>query len=197
MAKNYSDSDILKAIRNGKDNEAVSFFYNDFWPQIRAHICSRGGTIEDAEEVYHHAILKFFERVKGNGYEAGKSNGIRGYIYTICKNRWIDTVKKRKMELSISDDNQEEYSSEFADNPLSSETRDFIKELFARLGERCENVLDYFIYHGFSIREIAGKMRFESENAVKMQKHRCVKKLIGLMKREPGTEKVVLELLKA
>ena len=188
----YSDNTVLQAIRNGKDKEAVSYFYSDFWPEIKAMILGKGGNYDEAEEIYHQAILKFFERVKKGGYEAGKTSGIRGYIYTICKNLWVDMIKKRNRETEISDKELNQSA-----NPISTESKHFMKELFATLGERCERVLDYFIYHGFSMKDICDKMALESENAAKMQKHRCVKKLISLLKNNPGTEKTVIELLRA
>ena len=192
---NYTDEDILLAIRHGDNRKAIDFFYEDFWPTVRRHVLKRGGNEEDAKDTYHYGILKFLESVKRSKYDKEKGE-IKGFIFAICRNYRIDVARKSERETIISDEHNEQRIGTVTIDTSSKETEGFIQQLFAQLGEKCAGILRYFFYDNLKMDEIAVNMGFKNANVAKNEKSKCSKKLVELLKANAHTKSTLLDLLR-
>lgn len=187
------DSEILKAIREGKDEMVVKSIYNQVLPNVRRFVVSNGGNNEDAQDIFHDALLLFFKLVIDGKYDAGKYK-IFGFVYTICRNLWINHSKKKLSynKWSALEGAKEEFDENILEHLISKEKLDLVQKLLNDLGERCVEILTLYMYNDLSYREIAVKMGFESESSAKVKAHRCRKALTEKIK----TNKSIIEQLR-
>ena len=116
--KQFSDQEILHAILKGKDTEVIESLYATVLPKVKKHVCNNGGSLDDAYDVFQEAIMVFYKVVVSNRFDHEKYN-IHGFLHTICKNQWINLVKKR-----INSQNRE--SKVEKDNPESTALEEII-----------------------------------------------------------------------
>jgi RNA polymerase sigma factor (sigma-70 family) len=173
----FSDQEILQAIRKGDDTKVIESLYASVLPKVKKHVYSNGGSLDDAYDVFQEAIMVFYKLVISERYDSDKYK-VHGFVYTICKNQWINLIKKR-----ISSQNREknmekeDLDSTILETMIHKERKTALDQVFQTLGEKCTEVLVLFYYHRLSLREIAQKLGYESENSVKVKSHRCKKLL--------------------
>ena len=175
--KQFSDQEILHAILKGKDTEVIESLYATVLPKVKKHVCNNGGSLDDAYDVFQEAIMVFYKVVVSNRFDHEKYN-IHGFLHTICKNQWINLVKKRinsqNRESKVEKDNPESTALE---EIISIERKNAMNQLFDSLGDKCAEILTLFFQQQLSLKEIALKLGNMNEDAVKVKSHRCRKLL--------------------
>lgn len=175
--KHFSDQEIIQAILKGNDTEVIESLYANVLPKIKKYVCSNGGSLDDAYDVFQEAIMVFYKVVVSNRFDNEKYK-VHGFLHTICKNQWINLIKKR-----INSQNREQkvetekFESNVLEKILATERRTAIDQLFNSLGKRCTEILTLFFHEQLSLREISLKLGDMTEDTVKVKSHRCRKVL--------------------
>jgi RNA polymerase sigma factor (sigma-70 family) len=179
------ESHIPELIRQGKDKEAIDHLYRQVLPIVKKYIMQNSGTLSDAEDVFQDAVVAFYETViTGKFNEQYK---VYGFVYKICQYRWINKEKKDK-KISFREDLQEMPEDQFATFSLEEEIEDeanIFKKLFANIGTKCVELLNYTIMKDLLIEDIVIRMGFPSATAVSMQISRCKEKLMLEIQKNP------------
>ena len=58
--------------------------------------------------------------------------------------------------------------------------------LFEKLGEKCNQILTYFYYNNYSMKEILERMDYGNEQVLRNKKYKCLKTLINLVNSSPA-----------
>ena len=132
-------------------------------------------------EAYHEGVLGFYRIFKAGRYDPHKA-GIKTLITQIGKNHLINRLKKDARD-KLRDIEASQQNTSGPENVDVEEVR----EIMAKLGPQCREVLTYFYYHNYSIEAIMLKMEYKNENVVKSHKARCLKQLRSIMQ---GSEKM-------
>ncbi|MBC7389081.1 MAG: sigma-70 family RNA polymerase sigma factor [Opitutaceae bacterium] len=178
----YSDSEILEAVRKGNDKAAIKSLYDNVLPNIEYFVCGNSGTKDDAFDVFQDAFLIFYKQVVNGTFDAGKYN-IHGFVYTISKNLWINISKKNiRSKKWEKDQDYYENDGSVLEKILSDERTNILEKLFQSLDKKCIEILTMSIYKKMSMKEIANVTGAPSEESVKVNCHRCRKKLSELVK---------------
>lgn len=176
--KQFSDQEIVQAIREGNDTKVIDSLYAKVLPTVKKHVCNNGGSVEDAFDIFQDALMVFYKLVVTEKYD-GEKYKVHGFVFAISKNLWINLIKKRinstKREKLVAN---EELEPSILENLIDSERKSTLDQVFQSMGEKCTEILTMFFYHRFSLKEIAQKLGDMSEDAVKVKSHRC-KKLLG------------------
>lgn len=174
---NYTDKQILEAIRSGESRDVLKHLYVSLLPNVERHICSNSGTKDEAFDVFQDAIMLFFKQINNNSFDENKYK-IAGYIFTICKNLWINTAKRKSLERNWGKQQIQELEIQenIEQNLISKERKSILDQLFNQMGEECKKLLRFSIYLDLSAKEIADKIG-GNENMVRVQSYRCRKKL--------------------
>lgn len=187
-----SDSEIIKAIREGRDQVVVKSIYDNVLPNVKKFIISNSGSVEDAMDLFHDALLVFFKLVIEDKFDPEKYR-VYGFVYTICRNLWINQSKKKNHFKKWSEVSERDAFDETAlEQLISTEKISLVQKLMQELGEKCVEVLTLFLHQELSYREIAQRMGFENENSAKVKAHRCRKALTDKIK----SDKHLLEQLR-
>jgi len=175
--KSFSDQEILQAIRKGQDTEVIDSLYTTILPKIKKHVCNNGGSLDDAYDVFQEAIIVFYKVVITDRFDSEKYN-VHGFLHTICKNQWINLIKKRinsqNREKKVE---KEEQGATALEDLILTERKTALNQLFNSLGDKCTEILTLFFHQQLSLKEISQKLGNMSEDAVKVKSHRCKKLL--------------------
>lgn len=175
-----TDTEILESLNSDRQDKALSVLYSRLRPKIRNYIVRNGGDEENVADVFQDALLIFLKQVKLGKFDPRYE--IDGYVFSIARNLWIKEAKRTNREISMTDSVVEFKSSEsLLSDVLFNERQTKIQALFAELGERCKEMLQNTVYHQMSMKEIAEKMGFASENAAKTSNYKCKQRLIALV----------------
>lgn len=186
----YSDSEILDAIRRGQDNKVLDSLYKNVLPTITNFICSNSGNEDEAYDVFQDAVALFYRLVINE--EFNEKYKIAGFLYTVSKNYWINRAKKLKRQTQFGDIGIHEKVEDNALNDIMDvEKRKAVMELFSRMGEKCLKLLTFSVLHKMSMDEICLELGYPNANAAKTQNYRCKK----LMVEEAKKSKYFTDLL--
>lgn len=142
---------------------------------------------EELRDIYQDSFMVFYRNIM-NGRLTELTSKVSTYVISIGRNKIFERLRSKK---SIVDN---ELALEFAaDEAVSTDHLQFertemtheqqlLYKHFPQLGESCQEIIKNFYFHGLTIAEIKEIGNYNSENVVKAQKSRCLKKLKELIK---------------
>jgi len=98
------DKDIIKSIKEGRNTQILEHLYKNVLPRISKYIRKNSGTEDDAFDIFQDGVIIFYKYLITGRYR--EEFEISGFLYTVCKNLWINKVKHDKMLIRI-EQNQE------------------------------------------------------------------------------------------
>jgi len=178
---NNIEKEILESIKMGKESKVLEYLYKEILPGIKQYILKNSGTIDDAFDIFQDGVVIFYKYVLAGKFK--EEYNISGFIYTVCRNLWINKVKHEKLITKI-DNNREisDHSKDVLDYLINKEREDLVKQYMEKLGEKCRKLLSYIFYYQLTTKELCEKMGYSNTDILKTKKYKCKKRLIELMK---------------
>lgn len=185
----YSDEAILEGLRLRSDY-IINFIYKEYFPLIKFLVTENGGMSEDAEDIFQDGIIIIYNKISLN--QLTLTSSFKTYMYSVCRNLWLQKLSKRKAIFDKLTDVEE-----FIDLPndilqetsaAEIEMHRIIQIHFLSLPEDCQKVLKLFIKN-IPLREIAGIMGFKTENYAKTRKYLCKQELKRRIADDPRSQK--------
>ncbi|MCI5056869.1 MAG: sigma-70 family RNA polymerase sigma factor [Flavobacteriales bacterium] len=165
------DQDIVKLIRNHQESKAFTRLYK-YERVVTKLIKSKGGSKEDAQDIYQEALIVFYEKCQNPDFNLTAS--IDSYLYSISRFLWKN--QQRKKGISFADSELEESEQELSDY-WEEETKSRMAEAaIAKLKEQCQKILQLFYLEAKSMTDILKIMSFKTADVAKTQKYRCLEK---------------------
>lgn len=168
---------------NGQNDKVLSYLYEHTLRKVKRFIIMNNGTAEEANDIFQDAVIVLFNQVKLNKYN--RNYEVDGFIFSVSRNLWIDKVRRGKrmpirelVDIDIAD------SQDLLMDMISKEKTSAMRKAFERLDEKCRKILNYAIYQKLSMREIAEKMGYSSENVAKTNHYRCKQYLSKIVKED-------------
>ena len=137
---------------------------------------------EDCASVYSDTIMAVIHNIISGKFE-GRSS-LKTYTYQILMNKSVDSIRKNTTNKTVYDSNVMERMTA----SLPDKARNIVQQLIERgnrfalakqireLGDKCRQLLLLF-EDGFSDKEIAHEMGYNSPDVVKTSRLRCLDKL--------------------
>ena len=186
----YSDEAIVEGLRLRSDY-IINFIYKDFFPLIRFFVVENGGIEEDAEDIFQDGIIIIYNKIIQN--QLTLTSSFKTYMYSVCRNLWLQKLNKRKAIFDKLTD-VEEYI-DLPKNVLTeatareTEMHRIIQIHFLSLLEDCQNVLKLFSKN-IPLREIAAIMGYKTEKYAKTRKYICKEELKKRIADDPRSQKL-------
>jgi RNA polymerase sigma factor (sigma-70 family) len=179
-----TESNIPELIKSGRDKEAIQSLYKNVLPSVKKYIKSNSGSSDDAFDIFQDALLAFYQSVMENKFDPQYK--VYGYVYKLCVFRWINKVKREKIQFKeeLPDVEAETPRTWFSEDE-SKDEQDLLRNLFSTIGEKCLELLNYTIYKEMFLDDVMLRMKFQSGAAVRMQHARCKEKLVREMANRP------------
>ncbi|MBL1233136.1 MAG: sigma-70 family RNA polymerase sigma factor [Flavobacteriales bacterium] len=169
------DNKIIELLKVGKHDKVFLNLYKNY-PQVEKLILSKGGSKEDAKDVFQEALIIFYEKVRNTDFKLTAAIGT--YLYSVSRFLWKDEFIKRKgqqtVDLSFEFTSEEEMELQKA---IEREAKfKQIESVLTQLGDKCLRLLKLFYYEGLSMKIIASKVGLKSEKIAKNQKYKCLER---------------------
>lgn len=188
-----SDEQVISGLKSEYKQErenTLKQLYAQHFPVIASFISKNNGTPADAADIFQDAVIVFYENARKDQFDLRSS--IRTYLYSICKNLWMNRLRAQKRQTTIDDQLDaipiEPKSLEVLQN---NERQELIIQLMETLGEDCKKVLSLYYFDRFRMKAIAGQMGFANEQVAKNKKAKCMKRLKTLILESPRLRNIL------
>lgn len=168
--------EVLEKTAVSCDTASPSAFFETLYPSgLRSaarFVSQQGGTLEDAKDLLHDALIILHERT-------GRDNTIKNveqYLIGIIKNLWYKKVKHDSNFVDLDD----YHATEELPAPTPHEEK--LLSLLERTGKACMDLLSAFYFAGISMAAIKKTFGFSSEHSAAVQKYKCIEKLRNTVK---------------
>jgi RNA polymerase sigma factor (sigma-70 family) len=187
----YSDEAILEGLRLRSDY-IINFTYKEFYPLIKFLVTGNGGADEDAEDIFQDGIVTLYNKISSN--QLTLTSSFKTYIYSVCRNLWLQKLNARKAIFEKLSDVEE-----YIDLPKDMLTKASIEETemqriiqthFLTMPDDCQKVLRLFIQK-VPLQQIAGIMGFKTEHYTKTRKNLCKENLKTRIANDPRSTKFI------
>lgn len=184
--------ELLDKIRGSEENrrKAIGFImdHTEIRNKITTYVLHNSGTTEEATSIFHDSVIAFVKYVIQHR-DFQLSSSLVGYMRTIGKYQWINRL--RKVGKSAAEAGREidelHIESSFKSDQfiLSKEKSQALKTLLDRLAKRCREVLLLWS-NGYSMKEIASLVDYQSEGMARKKKSQCMKSLYQMIEENPN-----------
>ena len=175
-----SDESILEGIK-ASDDAALSYLYKISYPIIRNLILKNSGTEDDIDDILQEGIIVLYEKAKSDSFKI--TCLITTFIYSVCRNQWLKTLKKRRLNVSFMEiqETAEIANDSIDEEHVMNEQQKTLVEALKELGDPCRSILTHFYYEQFSMEKIAEMLNYTNADNAKNKKYKCLKRIRKIM----------------
>ncbi len=171
--------ELLTSEDNGLRNKGFSYLVERDYEPVLSYVKRNSGNPEDAKDIFQEGLIALIRNIHNQSFR--KTSSLKSYLYSICKNLWLQELRKMnrntaEIETSTSEhDLERNLASEF------DEKLQVVRDKFNTLGEECQKILVLFYYKKKSMKYLQELYQLGSTQAAKNKKSRCLKKLSSLV----------------
>ena len=193
----FSDAELVEAIREKEMlDSAILQLYKDHAEITRSFIMGKGGTEQDADDIFQETVVSFIDTVQKSKFR--QESGIRTFLISISKNLWYNEIRRRQRagnreRLFEADRDQED--SGVNEIIQDRELKKQLNLLLQDLGDSCRKILELFYYENLSMKEIVLHLHYENEQVVRNKKYKCLQQLTDKMKLNTLVARQINELI--
>jgi len=194
-----TDTELISMLRqNSKKAEksALQQIYNQNLNGIRQYILNNSGKEEDVKEVFHDGIIALVLNIREKELEL--TVNLKAYLFKICKNKWLERLRKNKMNYNLALDdsfNQPSNDQLISTKIVLEEGQKLLHELLSSTKGDCQKIFRMFFVLKKKMTEIAETMGLENEKVVRNRKYVCLKKVRKLVEQNPIYKRDLKEYL--
>lgn len=160
-----------KSISVSKREQFFIELYEEHFPGVAGMIRRRGGSLEEAQDIFQDALIIFYEK---SGKERDKIENEGAYLSGISRHLWYRR-HHQKVRMHITDQLEQEIADVVEEYTKPSNVR--ILKFLEVAGKKCMELLKAFYYHNDSLHEIAKDFGFSGTRSATVQKYKCLEKV--------------------
>ena len=153
---------------------ALTQLYRRAFPVARRYVQGRGGSAQDAQDVFQDALVIFYEKAMADTLALTAAPST--YLVSICQNLWRHEMQRRQRHPHAAlTDEQTQLADEAAEasGPAPLSVLDYVEQL----GEKCKHLLLDFYYFQQPLGQIAARHQYGSVRSATVQKFKCLERL--------------------
>ncbi|MEI7587031.1 MAG: RNA polymerase sigma factor [Runella sp.] len=180
--KSFTTQEIVEKLRIGEKVEDITaYLYRRFEVKAIRLVQRLGGVYEDAQDVLHDSLLALLQHIQEGKFDANGVASLDTYFYSIVRNEWLNKNRGNSRRLQREETAVAMTGSVETTTPLSEMIQnDTAFQVFQRIGEKCRKILSAYHAENRPLTEIAEELQI-SLGALRVEKHRCMKKLSSLV----------------
>lgn len=174
-AKRRKNSQIIRGILLG-DQQVFNNLYEFDYPKVERWITRNYGDDDAAKDIFQDGLLILIEKLQQREFDLTCS--VSTYLFSICKNLWMNQYRKDKKTEKITD---------FGGNlkvdiaiPILDKTPDIYEDVsnaINSLGDPCKQLLECFYYKKLSWDEISDSLGYSNAASARNQKYKCLERI--------------------
>jgi RNA polymerase sigma factor (sigma-70 family) len=158
-------------------HRSITDIYERLFPAVARFVRSMNGSLADAKDIFHDALVIYFETAAHGSNSVHTSE--EGYILGIAKHLWIRKHSRDKHKVSLDD---AENSISIPDDYFPTPSNKRLLTVLERAGKKCMNLLRAFYFRGLTIKKLASTLGYANEHSASVQKYKCLEKVKNLVK---------------
>ncbi|MES2678979.1 MAG: sigma-70 family RNA polymerase sigma factor [Bacteroidota bacterium] len=143
--------------------------YESAFPKVAGWMHQRGGTLEEAKDIFQDALVIYYEKKTGSGFSP--DTGDVQYVNGIARHLWYKKFSENKNQTSLNPHTQLKVVEE---EPTISEN---LLKFVEASGKKCLELLTSFYYDHMNMKDLALKFGFSGERSATAQKYKCLEKV--------------------
>ncbi|MBC9797303.1 RNA polymerase sigma factor [Sinomicrobium weinanense] len=148
--------------------------YKLSFPDVATYVRKRGGTLEDARDIFQDCLVVYYEKAVAPDAPAIRNEG--AYLMGVAKKLWYRMYAEGNRFSEAAGQNS--ISEDIAGVSLvGSPARENIADFLEQAGKKCMDMLKAFYYDKISMKEMAGHFGFRSVRSATVQKYKCLEKV--------------------
>lgn len=144
--------------------ELIKRWYASYFPKVASYISIRGGTFEDAKDIFQESLVILYEKKVSD-----TSVDEEAYLFGICKNLWSKYSGEFSKFQSVQTNFPEEEELSVDENRLLN--------LLHTAGKKCMKLLQRFYYDNQNTESIREEFGYSSNHSTTVQKYKCLEKI--------------------
>jgi len=144
--------------------------YRDCFPDLARMIRRMGGSLEEAKDAFHDALLIYMEKEKAGKLQLHSSP--KAYLLGTAKICWLHSRGKGTISAL-----PEGFEAVQEEDDGTEEREQSLLESLVRSGRKCMELLKAFYYDHCSMQDIATRFGFNGRRSATVQKHKCLEKV--------------------
>lgn len=153
-----------------QSEDPITGLYRDSFPDFARMIRRMGGSLEEAKDAFHDALLIYMEKEK-----TGKLNlhsSPKAYLLGTARICWLHR-KGNGPVLEL----REEFEAAEPENINEEEREKSLLQSLVKSGKKCMELLKAFYYDHSPMQEIAERFGFNGRRSATVQKYKCLEKV--------------------
>jgi RNA polymerase sigma factor (sigma-70 family) len=153
--------------------QALTQLYERAFPQVRRYVCRRGGSAQDAQDVFHDALVLLYEQAVGGTLVLTAAPST--YLVGISRNLWHHEQRRRAR---LPHEDLPDYLDQLpADATEPAESSLALLDYVEQLSEKCKRMLLAFYYFQQPLGQITTTLGYGSVRSATVQKFKCLERL--------------------
>ncbi|MFI5159699.1 MAG: RNA polymerase sigma factor [Sphingobacteriales bacterium] len=142
--------------------------YKEVFPAVAKYVSKRGGTFDEAKDIFQDALVAWYERTASDGFVLRSDE--KAYLFGISKNLWLKQHKHNTQYMPLDGfDKDDEEQVTLSDSKILSFLR--------TAGKKCMDLLRSFYYDDLPLNDIAETYGFSGVRSATVQKYKCLEKV--------------------
>ncbi|SDS38682.1 DNA-directed RNA polymerase specialized sigma subunit, sigma24 family [Mucilaginibacter mallensis] len=155
-----------------KREELFIRLYKKAFPTVAAYISRRGGSFDEAKDVFQDALVIYYEKTINTD-----TNEI-AYLIGIAKHLWLKRYRDNDQNIPL------ENIDVSADMDDESPSTKRIMHFLEKAGSKCMELLKGFYYDQLPLTDIASAFGFSGVRSATVQKYKCLEKVRETIKQK-------------
>ena len=175
-------SALQQALRTDRER-TLTRIYRQTFPMVRRHVLRHSGSAQDAQDVFHDALVLFYEKaVSGNLVLTATPST---YLVSLCRNLWYRELARRSRQpyAELTEEHTALAEPEASETLVMDETASSVLDYVERLGDKCKSILVSFYYFQEPLEQIATTHQYRSVRSATVQKFKCLERLRNAVRR--------------
>ena len=186
----HADHQYIEALRRN-DEAGIRDIYRQYSGQALRWIVQRGGTPDDARDVFQDTLMAVFEKAQQSGFVLTCPLG--ALLHVIWSRKWVDRLRQKNRDTEVRNAEERRYDLEVSEDALSiaeeslaeQSRQERLARSFEQLSELCRQLLG-LLSGGTPPREVALQLQMNSVDTLYRRKNACVERWRGLIKVDEG-----------
>lgn len=172
----HPDHRYLVALREN-DSRLLEELYRDCAPRITKWVIRNNGTAADARDLFQEALISLHKCAHKPDFVL--SCPISALLFTICRNQWINQLRRKKKEFKVRETEAERYTPDPATVSTYEQweeeriEKDKLDRSLGQLSETCRKLLK-LLGRGVKPAEAAKQLGMSNANTVYRRKNACL-----------------------
>lgn len=156
--------------------EIFTRLYKAAFPLVARYIGRRGGSFDEAKDVFQDALIIYYENAITSG---NTPRNEKAWLLGIAKNLWLKSYRNNSRYIPLDEaGNVSDITPPEDQQPLTAKLLNYLEST----GQKCMELLKSFYYDKMPMGDIATTFGFSGIRSATVQKFKCLEKVRDTVK---------------